>query len=372
VPATERVLTKRELNRALLARQLLLERSSLPLPRAVERMGCIQAQYAPSSYIQLWSRLRDFEQTQLTRALERRTVIQGTLMRTTIHIVSRRDYWPLAVALRARRNARARVYKVSEREFERAATRVRKYLADGPRRDAEIAEALGKNTWRPGVGLWVELVRVPPSGTWERRRADLYGLAEDWVGPEDATAAEGLELLVRRYLGGFGPAPALDIADWAGLKLTALKPTLERLELRRFRDENGKELLDLPRAPLPAADTPAPVRFLPVWDATLLAHARRTGILPERYRARVFNVKTPHSVNTFLVDGQVAGTWRYEDERIRLEPFERIPREARTELNDEAERLAEFMRTGSAPARARRAGQRGRPRRTGGRATPRA
>jgi hypothetical protein len=372
VPAPERVLTERELNRALLARQLLLERAGLPLPQALERIGGIQAQYAPSMYVGLWSRLEGFERDALTRALERRTVVQGTLMRTTIHLVSSRDYWPFAVALRGRRSARARVYKVDEREFDRAAARVRAFLADGPKRDSEIVAALGKETWRPGVGLWVELVRVPPSGTWERRRADLYGLAEGWVGPENATTEEGIDLLVRRYLGGFGPAPAADIADWAGLKVTAVRPALERLQLRRFRDEHGRRLLDLPHAPLPADETRAPVRFLPVWDATLLVHARRTGLLPERYRPVIFNTRTPHSFNTFLVDGRVAGAWRYEDDRVRIEAFGRIPREARAELNDEAECLAEFIRTGSAPAPARRAAPPGRPRRSAGRATRRA
>jgi hypothetical protein len=112
------------------------------------------------------------------------------------------------------------------------------------------------------------------------------------------------------------------------------------LKLRRFRDEAGKELLDLPRAPLPDPDTPAPPRFLPVWDATMLVHARRTGILPEEYRPLVFNVKTPHSVNTFLVDGRVAGTWRYEGGRVKVESFEGVPRNARRELDDEARRLA--------------------------------
>jgi hypothetical protein len=197
-------------------------------------------------------------------------------------------------------------------------------------------------TWRPGVGLWLELVRVPPSGTWEQRRADVYALATDWVGPENVSAEDGIELLVRRYLQGFGPAPANDIANWAGLKLTAIKPALERVQLRRFRDEQGNELFDLPRAPLPDPDTPAPVRFLPVWDATLLVHARRTGILPERHRSRVFNVKTPHSVNTFLVDGHVAGTWRYEKDRVELTPFGRVAKATQAELKEEAERLAAF------------------------------
>jgi Winged helix DNA-binding domain len=337
-----RTLTQRELNRALLARQLLLERVRSPLPRVLERMGGLQAQYAPAMYIGLWTRVEDLERDALTRALERRSVVQGTLMRTTIHLVSKADYWPFAVGLRSRRSARARVYGVDEREFRRAAARVRKFLAARPRRDSELAEALGREVWRPGVGLWVDLVRVPPSGTWDRRRADLYTLAEDWVGPENVTSEQGVVHLVRRYLQGFGPAPANDIAGWAGLKVTAIKPALEHLQLRRFRDEQGKELLDLPRAPLPDPDTPAPVRFLPVWDATLLVHARRTGILPERHRARVFNVKTPHSVNTFLVDGKVAGSWRYEQGRMQLTPFERLAKAARAELEEEAERLAAF------------------------------
>jgi hypothetical protein len=338
----ERTLTQRELNRALLARQLLLERVRSPLPRVLERMGGLQAQYAPAMYIGLWTRVEGFDRDALTRALERRSVVQGTLMRTTIHLVSKRDYWPFAVALRGRRSERARVYKFPEREFERAAARIRRFLSAGPRRQSEIVEALGAETWRPGVGLWLELVRVPPSGTWEQRRADLYALATDWVGPENASAEDGIELLVRRYLQGFGPAPANDIANWSGLKPTAIKPALERLQLRRFRDEQGKELLDLPRAPLPDPDTPAPVRFLPVWDATLLVHARRTGVLPERHRPRIFNVKTPHSVSTFLIDGRVAGTWRYEEGRVQLTPFGRLAKATQVELKEEAERLAAF------------------------------
>jgi len=368
VPATPRVFTERELNRALLARQLLLERARLPLPRALERIGGIQAQYAPSMYVGLWSRLDGFERDALTRALHRRSVVQATLMRATIHLVSRRDYWPLAVAIRERRSARARVYKTSERDFERAAARIRAFLVDGPKRDRELAEALGPDTWRPGVGLWAELVRVPPSGTWERRRADLYAHAQDWVGPENVATDDAIDLLVRRYLTGFGPATPAEIAGWAGLNVTTIRPALERLDLRRF----GGGLVDLPRAPLPDADTPAPVRFLPVWDATLLVHARRTGILPERYRPAIFNTKTPHSFNTFLVDGVVAGTWRYEGERVRIDPLGRIPREVRAELDEESERLAEFIRTGSARAPARRAAPRGRPRRSAGRATRRA
>jgi len=338
------MLTQLERNRALLARQLLLERSRSSLPRAVEQVGCLQTQYAPSAYIGLWSRIEDFERGDLTRALERRSLVQATLMRNTIHVVSRRDFWPLVIALRAERKAWSqRVQGNDDRELRRAAEKVRAFLADGPKRQSEIAAALGDSVWRPGVGIWIDLVRVPPSGTWERRRADLYGLAEEWVGaPPAITEQEAGEHLVRRYLGAFGPASQNELADWAGMRVGALRNVLKGMRLRRHRDESGRELLDLPRAPLPDADTPAPVRFLPTWDATLLVHARGTGILAEQHRKRIFHIRNPQSERTFLVDGKVAGAWRYEDARVRLEPFGRLPRGARDELEEEAERLAAF------------------------------
>ena len=340
---TERVLSPRELNRALLARQGLLERASTSIPRMLEQMGGLQAQYAPSMYIGLWSRLDDFGRDALTRALETRRAIQGTLMRSTIHLVSAADYWPFAVAVRAARReswVRATRGELSPAEMDAAAQRVREALAGGAtlRRKA-IDELIGKTASR-GVGLWVDLVRVPPSGTWERRRADLYGLAADWIEPVDVDPQDAIAHLVRRYLGGFGPATAKDVVSFTGLPTADL--ALERLELRRFRSEDGEELLDLPRAPLPDPDTPAPVRFLGTWDASLLVHARRTGVLPEAHRPRIFHTKAPQSFPTFLVDGAVAGTWRYEKGAIDLTPFERLDTGTRRELAAEAERLAAF------------------------------
>ena len=141
-----------------------------------------------------------------------------------------------------------------------------------------------------------------------------------------ADSLAGLELDKGRTVGAFGPATVRELADWAGTPITSFLPVIDRISLRRFRDEKGKELHDLHRAPLPDPDVPAPVRFLPTWDATLLVHARRTQILPERYRPLVFNTRTPHSVPTFLVDGAVAGTWRYEGGRV----------------DEEAKRLADF------------------------------
>lgn len=143
-------------------------------------------------------------------------------------------------------------------------------------------------------------------------------------------------------LAGFGPAPLHDIGDWAGIAYQKLAPVAERMSLRQFRDEKGKPLLDLPRAPLPDASMPAPVRFLPTWDATLLVHARRTQILPERFRPLVFHVRIPQSKPTFLVDGHVAGTWRYDGKRVVTVPFEPLPLRARRELELEARRLTAF------------------------------
>jgi hypothetical protein len=346
---TGRVLSTRALNRALLARQLLLERSALPLVRALEQVAGLQTQYAPSAYIGLWSRLRDFPREALTAALQRRRAVQATLMRQTIHVVSARDYPPLAEAVREARRAwwrRVQGRQVEALDMDAVAALLRQRLAAGPRRQAELvallaAEGYPAVAWS-GAGLWLDLVRVPPSGTWQQRRADLYGLAEDWLGPWKVTEAEALEHLVRRYLGGFGPASAQDTASWAGVPVATVRATLERVGVRRFRDERGRELFDLRRAPLPDPDTPAPVRFLPTWDATLLVHARRTQILPEHHRSLVFNTRTPHSVGTFLVDGAVAGSWRHERGRVRLEPFGPLDRRARRDLEQEAERLAAF------------------------------
>ena len=344
---TERVLSTRELNRALLARQLLLERGRCSLPKALERIGGIQAQYVPSMYLGLWSRLEGFEREQLTRALERRRVVQGTLLRSTIHLVSPADWWTFAAAIRGpRRESWLRYHRgdPSAATLASTARKVRSRLAEGPLNRAELQQLVGMGAvGTNAMSHWLDLVRVPPSGTWERRRADLFADAETWIGPDpkpdelDARAE-----LARSYLRGFGPARVGEIADWAGLGLRQVTAALERFELRRFRAEDGAELVDLPRQPLPDPGTPAPVRYLPVWDATLLAHARRTQILPEAFRSRVFNVKTPHSLPTFLVDGAVAGSWRHEKGRIRLQPFRRLDPATRRALDEEAARLAIF------------------------------
>jgi hypothetical protein len=320
----ERTLTTRHLNRALLARQLLLERSRMPIEAAIEQVGGLQTQYSPSGYVGLWTRVSGFRRPDLTTALEGRTIIQATLMRTTIHMVSRREFWRYALGVRRARQewaARLRVLP-PESELRTRSEALRAALADGPRTVRELDGLAGG--FVGNLGLFVDLVRVPPSGTWERRRADRLALAEAWVGRADATEDEGLVHLVRAYLRGFGPAPWRDIAGWAGIGAGEAKRGGEGLELVRYRDEKGGELVDLPGAPLPDLDRPAPVRFLPHWDNTLLVHARRTGLVPEPYRPRIFSTKNPFSVGVVLVDGRVVAAWSVRDGRVVVDAFEEL------------------------------------------------
>ena len=337
-------LTQRHLNRAVLARQELLEPFDGPLPRVLERVGGIQAQYAPSMYVGLWSRMRGLERSALTRALEDRTVVQGTLLRSTIHLVSREDYWPFAVAIRE--SLREWFLRVSKgnpaaTELDAAAKRVRSALADGPLRQAEIDALVGRSA-RGGINTVLDLVRIPPSGTWERRKADLHADAESWIGPPDVATSEARALVVRRYLGGFGPATTAEIGNWAGLPARTVTEALKRIDHVTHEADDGATLVDLPGAPLPDAGTPAPIRFLPTWHAVLLVHARRARILPEEHRPKVFSSRNPHSVPTFLVDGAVAGSWRFVDGRIDLTEFDSLPRGVRRQVERAAHDLAAF------------------------------
>jgi hypothetical protein len=346
----ERVLSARELNRAVLARQLLLERAALTPEQAVEQVAGLQTQYAPSGYVGLWSRLTGFRRQALTEALVAGRVVQAWVMRCTIHMVSPADYWPFTEAVRqARREWWRRSHPVAGSvDMPAIAATVRSHLADGPLKQAEIQKRLvaaghPREVW-PGVQLWVDLVRVPPAGTWGTPRAHVYGLAEHTVAvPEPAPTEEcAMQLLAARYLRGFGPASAADVASFCGWSITATRAVLARMQLCRYRSETGGELVDVPEAPLPPAGTTAPVRFLGQWDANLLVHARRALILPEEHRPRVFARNIPQSVPTFLVDGQVAGTWRYIDGEVRCEPFQPLEPDAAREVQAEAARLAAF------------------------------
>jgi hypothetical protein len=346
---TEPVLAPRQLNRALLARQRLLERASGGIEAAVEQIGGLQTQNARSGYIGLWSRLAALRRSAYTDALNERRLIQGWLMRVTIHTVSAADYWPMAIAVREPRRAwwlRAWGRTVGAHDMPRVASALAEELADGPLRQKELQARMTARGYSKdvvnGAALWVDLVRVPPQGTWDRPRADTYGLATQWILGEEPSEQAAREHLVRRYLAAFGPAAMADMAGWTGIPVTALRTTVEGMELRRFRDENGRVLLDLPDTPLPEPDTPAPPRFLGSFDPMLMVQARRTEILPEAFRTVVFDVRAPQSFHTFIVDGKVAGTWRHEDGEVRLAPLRDLSPAERRDLEEEAHRLEQF------------------------------
>ncbi len=332
-------LSTRALNRALLARQLYLERSDISIPRALDRIAGIQNQYAPAGYVSLWSRLVGFERGHLTDALMRGDVVQGTTIRSTIHLVTPEFFHISNAAVREERTAwwfRA-TGRNDQVEMQRVAKDIEAALREGPQPRNLLMKKLGIDsaTWN-GATNFVDLIRVPPSGTWEKRRADIYGLLP--ARPIDAEFAR--QTLVERYLTAFGPASATDAATFLGLPPSRVKPLM--VAYPTYSGPEGIELFDVEGGLMPDPQTPVPPRFLPVWDAALLVHARRTQILPERYRSRIFNTKTPHSHNTFLIDGQVAGTWKFQDDDIAINPFEPLDRRAALELDEERARLRAF------------------------------
>ena len=344
---SERVLTLRELNRALLARQLLLERRKLGVQQAVERLCAIQAQWPQSPYIGLWSRLTDFKKEQLTRALAQHRVVKTQLFRITLHITSARDY-PSFFAVWGPA-ARDRTPGVTQAKLEELSRRVRAVALKRPLIQDEVEELAGDEMggfrWR--TRTLTPLVHLPPGGTWghygrTQLRAMEAVLGVDLPPPDDAA-----ERLVRSYLAAFGPATQEDILRFAGVRVGDIRAGLERVELRRFRDERGRLLLDVPRAPLPDGDEPAPVRFLPKWDSSILGYAppERTRILPEKYRATVIR-KNGDVLPTVLVDGFVSATWDVGTKRdLTITPLRRLTKQERGEIDREGERLVEFFRS---------------------------
>jgi hypothetical protein len=340
---TERVLTIRELNRATLARQLLLERKRLSPAAVTERLVGIQAQWPPAPYVGIWTRTTSFTRQRLERELAKGAVVKATVMRQTLHLVTPRDYALLRAAM-------------SETNFpwesgiaKRLAPAVRKLAADGPvvsadaiaylERNHRISGISARRAWR-AARIRAHLVHHHETALWHARPEGRFVLLDE---PEALVPLEARAEMIRRYLAAFGPSSLRDIVQWSMMHVPELKASLALLEpLRRFRDEQGRELFDVPRAPLPAPDTPAPVRFLPKWDNVLLAWADRTRVLPEAYRKQVIRMNGDVA-QTFLVDGFVAGTWRADDGHVVLEPFAKLPGTVRRELEVEARRLEAFL-----------------------------
>jgi hypothetical protein len=351
-----RTLTLRELNRATLARQLLLRRHRLSATQAVERVAGVQAQWPPSPYIGLWSRLDGFREEHLARAVARRHVVKATLMRTTLHLVSARDFLAYAgifFGSRIRELERQLAASGEHVDFGERAAQLAAHAAERPRTRPELLALLGlpklriedRSPWLVWYGLSASagLVNGPQSSVWRSHTAGgTFVPARTWLGADGASGDAAAAHLVGRYLAAFGPASRADIAKWSGMARVGVDRGLAGLELRSFRDEHGRDLVDLPRAPLPGDDVAAPVRLLPRFDNLVLSHEDRRRVLPEEYRSAVIEGGEVRA--TFLVDGFVAGTWTFDDGRVTPRAFAPLPRPVLREVEEEARALQAFLR----------------------------
>ena len=318
------VLSRDALNRATLARQHLLRRGRLDVVEAAAAVGGLQAQEPASPYLALWTRLESFDAAEMTRAFEERRLVKAGLMRATLHAVPAADYLRLRPAVEPVFSASSRLMRGLRPDPERLA-RLRaeiEALAATPRPNNElrdrIAEVEGVDDAEAREALWwwvrrtTPLIQAPSGGPWSFGRRPLMVAPEAWLGATFGTEADGLVLLVRRYLAALGPATVADVASWSRLAVVRLRPAIAALdaagELWHGRDERGRELLDLVDAPRPSADVDAPPRLLPMWDGLVLGHADRTRVISDEDRARVV-AGNGDTYPSFLVDGRVAGLW---------------------------------------------------------------
>ncbi|MEW2133817.1 winged helix DNA-binding domain-containing protein [Streptomyces sp. NPDC005435] len=353
---SDRVMSIRDLNRAVLERQLLLRRDERSVTEALGRLVALQAQVPNAPYVGLWSRLDGFGKADLTGPMERREVVRATLLRATLQVMTAEDYLRLRTSLRpalvkAMRGfmgRRAEGLDLDELAFEARELLDRRPYALGelgealltsyPERDAPALAYIALRCALPAV-------QRPPGGSWGSGSSAAYVTADAWLGA-GGHGTEEPEELVRRHLAAFGPAHAKDIQVWSGL--TGLAAVLKRMrgELTVLRDENGTELFDLPDAPLPDGDTPAPVRLLPEYDNLLLSHHDRTRVIPDEHRPRVFR-PGGRVLPTVLLDGFVAGTWKTERQRsgtrLTVTLFAGVPRRDQDAVAGEAARLLEFI-----------------------------
>jgi winged helix DNA-binding protein len=349
------ILTRRALNRATLARQLLLERSTMSVPEVLEHLVGMQAQTPHTAYAGLWTRLQGFQPHQLSDLLVDRQVVRIALMRSTIFLVTARDAWalrPLVQVVHDRMHHGQFGRRLRGVDTAAVVAAGRAFLDLEPRTFKAVGEHLLER-WpdhdhlalEMTVRTGVPLVQVPPRGLWGRSGPVAHTSIEAWLGE---APAEWLTLdgLVLRYLQAFGPASVMDAQMWCGL--TRLKEVFERLRpgLAVFRDEQGRELFDLPDAPRPDPDVPAPARFLYDFENMLLSYAARSRAIPPE-RVRHIVVRQNEMISTYLIDGFVAGTWQVQRERGRatlvMRPLVRHSKREERALLDEGEGLVAFL-----------------------------
>jgi hypothetical protein len=351
------LITNRALNRALLDRQLLLRRADLPVSATIEHLLGLQAQEPMPPYYGLWSRLDGFDPNELGRMLTEREVVRMALMRGTVHLVTARDALvlrPLVQPMIERVHNGSFGRRMAGADPKQLASAVRELL----REEQLTARELGRRLVERGIGedveamgaavrAYVPLVQVPPRGVWGAGGQAKYAPLETWTGREQE-AEPSIDEIVLRYLRSFGPASVMDMQNWSGL--TRLKEAFEGLrpQLVTFRNEDGKELFDLPDAPRPDPETPAPVRFLGEYDNVLLGHADRRRIIAADFPWQGM-LAPGRFVSNLLVDGVLRATWWIEREgkgkkraTLGIRPSGRLSRAEREEVTAEAQPMIEF------------------------------
>jgi hypothetical protein len=353
--SAERVLSQRELNRALLARQLLLERADVPAAQAIERVAGLQSQASAPPFIGLWTRLADFRESELQHLIDGRAVVRGTMMRHTIHFVTPADYLWLRPTIQPAldRNYGAQTNKrLAGFDIQPFLDAAKKGFAERPLTFADVKQlirdldpACDIDAVSYAVRTHLQLIGVPNGSRWRFGGRAPFVLADAWLERPVPDTGDPPEM-VRRYLAAFGPATPADATAWSGVG--GLRAVFEELrpELRTFRDEAGRELFDVPDGLLPDAGTPAPVRFLPQFDNTLLSHKDRTRVVAGEHGQRVY--LTPGRViGTVLLDGFVAAGWKIERKgrqaTMVVEEFRAIDTKERRTIEPEAHALMQFI-----------------------------
>ncbi len=344
------LLTTRALNRALLARQLLLRRETIGIAGAIEHLVGMQAQVPLAPYTGLWSRLHEFDPAELSRMTEHKEVVRGTLMRRTVHLVTADDFLALRPVMQ---DMVERGFASSPFAPQIDGVDMRALLAAGralveeqPRTTADLRKELGPRwphadaeSLAYAIRFHLPLVQVPPRGLWPTRKGAgraRVTTAEHWLG-RPLSGETRPETTIRRYLAAFGPATVQDIAAWSGL--TKVREAVEQLDdLRALEDDQGRELLDIEDGPLPDPETPAPPRFLPPFDNVVLGHKDRARIAPDRERL-IRALDKP----MLLVDGFLRGTWKLDGDRIAVDAWDRFTADEQRQVDEEAERLRVFM-----------------------------
>jgi hypothetical protein len=352
-----RVLDARALNRALLVRQLLLRRSNVSAADAIERLVGMQAQVPADPYVALWSRLRNFTTDDLAKLLTDRKAVRMTLFRATIHLLSARDALTLRPIVQP---ALARLFQSASPfgkqltgvDLERLLALGRGLVDERPLTSAELRPFLHKrwpkrdqDSLVAAIGYLLPLVQIPPRGVWGQGGQPRRTSLEAWLG-RPLGKKRSADPLILRYLAAFGPATVGDARTWSGL--SALSEVFERLrpQFRIFFDESGRELFDVPDGPLPDPETPAPPRFLPVYDNVLLSHADRTRVIRAGDRQRMGYMEGVN-FGSVLIDGFVGATWTIKREpkaaTLRITLLDRLEKRERVAVEDEGARLLTFV-----------------------------